>query len=190
MTVSEDEQPAPHPDPASRSAPRPAPADLMIVLPAVSSSASLVRQRTRAWLDALGWPADDREDVVMAVNEAVANVVDHAYLGQPHRGEVRVYGWPANHPEAHRVVITVADGGRWRPLPSDPGHRGRGLRMMHACMDSVLIQPAAAGTTVIMTHTACSVAEHRNDDHTSTPSAPTDAPPSPPPLGQGSDSNR
>src|SRR3954454_17539717 len=151
MTVSEDEQPAPHPDSGSRSASWLA--DLMIVLPAVSSAASLVRQRTRAWLDALGWPADDREDVVMAVNEAVANVVDHAYLGQPHRGEVRVYGWPANHPGGHRVVITVADGGRGRPLPNAPGYRGRGLRMMHACMDSVLIQPAAAGTTVIMTHT-------------------------------------
>jgi anti-sigma regulatory factor (Ser/Thr protein kinase) len=190
MTVSEDEQPAPHPDPVSWSALRSAPADLMIVLPAVSSSASLVRQRTRAWLDALGWPADDGEDVVMAVNEAVANVVDHAYLGQPHRGEVRVYGWPASHPGTDRVVITVADGGRWRPLPGDPGYRGRGLRMMHACMDSVLIQPAAAGTTVIMTHTACPVVEHLNDDLTATPSAPTDSAPSPPPLGQGSDSNR
>jgi anti-sigma regulatory factor (Ser/Thr protein kinase) len=189
MTVSEGEQPAPHPDSGSRSAPRPAPADLMIVLPAVSSSASLVRQRTRAWLDALGWPADDGEDVVMAVNEAVANVVDHAYLGRAHRGEVRVYGWPANPPVTHRVVITVADGGRWRPVPGDPGHRGRGLRMMHACMESVLIQPAAAGTTVIMTHTACPVVEQR-DDLTSAPSTPADAAPSPPQLGQQSDSNR
>src|SRR3954454_867654 len=83
MTVSEDEQPAPHRDPVSWSALRSAPADLMIVLPAVSSSASLVRQRTRAGLDALGWPTDDGEDVVMAVNEAVANVVEHAYRGQP-----------------------------------------------------------------------------------------------------------
>ena len=189
MTVSEGEQPAPHPDSGSRSAPRPTPADLMIVLPAVSSSASLVRQRTRAWLDALGWPAHDGEDVVMAVNEAVANVVDHAYLGRAHRGEVRVYGWPANPPGTHRVVITVADGGRWRPVPGDPGHRGRGLRMMHACMESVLIQPAAAGTTVIMTHTASPVVEQR-DDLTSTPSTPADAAPSPPPLGQQSDSNR
>src|SRR3954454_9816459 len=115
MTVSEDEQPAPHPDTASLSAPRPAPADLMIELPAVSSSASLVRQRTRAWLDALGWPADDGEDVGVGVNEGVATVVDHAYHGQPHRGEVRVYGRPANHPATHRVVITVADDGRWRP---------------------------------------------------------------------------
>src|SRR3954454_24289434 len=86
MTVSEDEQPAPHRDPVSWSALRSAPADLMIVLPAVSSSASLVRQRTRAWLDALGWPTDDGEDVVMAVNEAVANVVEHTYRGQPLSG--------------------------------------------------------------------------------------------------------
>jgi hypothetical protein len=61
--------------------------------------------------------------------------------------------------------------------------------MMHACMESVLIQPAAAGTTVIMTHTACPVVELR-DDLTSAPSTPADAAPSPPPLGQQSDSNR
>jgi serine/threonine-protein kinase RsbW len=172
----------PNPTPG-RGRPRSAPVDLMIVLPATPSSASLIRQRTRAWL------TTTVKTWVMAVNEAVANVVDHAYRGQPRRGEVRVYGWPAKHSAAHRVVITVADGGRWRPPPRDPGHRGRGLRMMNACMDSVLIQPAAAGTTVIMTHTACPVVEHRND-HTSTPSAPTDAAPSPPPPDQGSDSNR
>jgi anti-sigma regulatory factor (Ser/Thr protein kinase) len=178
MTVSEGEPPAPQPDPASRSAPRPAPLDLMIVLPAIPSAASLVRQRTRAWLDTLGWPTDDGEDVVMAVNEAVANVVDHAYRGQPHPGEVRVYGWPANHPAAHRVVITVADGGRWRPVPSDPGYRGRGLHMMHGCMDSVIIQPAAAGTTVIMTHAADPHTDHPHDDRMR--AAPTHAAPAPP----------
>jgi anti-sigma regulatory factor (Ser/Thr protein kinase) len=186
MTVSEGELPAPQPDPALRSAPWSAPVDLIVVLPAIPSAASLVRQRTRAWLDALGWPSEDGEDVVMAVNEAVANGVDHAYRGQPHLGEVRVYGWPtnhpaaANHPAAHRVVVTVADRGRWRPVPSDPGYRGRGLRMMHACMDSVIIQPAAAGTTVIMTHAPSPNTDHPHDDRTSTQYAPTDTAPTPP----------
>jgi ribosomal protein S5 len=32
--------------------------------------------------------------------------------------------------------------------------------MMHACMESVIIQPAAAGTTVIMTHAARPVLDH------------------------------
>jgi serine/threonine-protein kinase RsbW len=184
MTLHESQLPAPQPDPAWRSTPRPAPVDLMIVLPATPSSASLVRQRTRAWLDALGWPTDDGEDVVMAVNEAVANVVDHAYRGQPHPGEVRVYGWPANHPATSRVVITVADHGRWRPIPRDPGYRGRGLRMMHACMESVIIQPAAAGTTVIMTHAARPVLDHPQDDRTSTQRARTGAAQALPPATQ------
>lgn len=37
------------------------------------------RQQVRQWLDALGWPVEHAEDIELAVNEATANVVDHAY---------------------------------------------------------------------------------------------------------------
>jgi hypothetical protein len=98
----------------------------------------------------------------------------------PHPGEIRVYGRPANHPAVHRVVVTVADRGRWRPLPSDPGYRGRGLRMMRGWMDSVIIQPAAAGTTVIMTHAATLNTDHPHEDRIVARAAPADAAPTPP----------
>jgi anti-sigma regulatory factor (Ser/Thr protein kinase) len=42
---------------------------------------SIVRHRTAEWLHANGWPSDDRDDMVTAVHEAVANVIDHAYGG-------------------------------------------------------------------------------------------------------------
>jgi anti-sigma regulatory factor (Ser/Thr protein kinase) len=153
MTVSPSEAPAPRPDPGAgpeRVAPRP---DLLVILSATPGSASLVRHRARDWLDRVGWPAEAAEDAVMAVNEAVANVIDHAYRDDVRPGDVRVYAWPIDAPAGRRIVVTVTDTGRWRPAPTDPGHRGRGLQMMRACMDSVLIQPASAGTTIVMTAT-------------------------------------
>jgi anti-sigma regulatory factor (Ser/Thr protein kinase) len=42
----------------------------------------------------------------------------------------------------------VTDRGRWRPVPGDPGHRGRGIAMMRAVTDRVDIDYGAGGTTV------------------------------------------
>jgi serine/threonine-protein kinase RsbW len=129
--------------------PTPPPADVMAALLAVPESGSVVRQRLRAWLDGLGWPGDEREDLVVAVNEAVANVIDHAYPpGRP--GEVRVYGWQVFRPSGRCAVVTVTDDGRWRPARHHRSNRGRGLLMMHACTASVMIEPTDRGTTVIM----------------------------------------
>jgi anti-sigma regulatory factor (Ser/Thr protein kinase) len=147
--------PLDHPRAASDS--RSAPSDLLVVLPATPVSASLVRQRTRAWLDALSWPPLQADDLVVAVNEAVANVIDHAYRDRPEPGDVHVYAWSiweGTGSGSRRIVVAVTDHGRWRPLPADPGHRGRGLPMIRACTDSVLIERAAGGTSVIMSSTA------------------------------------
>lgn len=58
----------------------------MVVVAATAVSVPLVRARLRRWLGELGWPAEDAEDIVLAVNEAVSNVVEHAYSGD-HVGE-------------------------------------------------------------------------------------------------------
>lgn len=40
---------------------------------------SLIRRAFRDWRGPLRWPADETTDLVLALDEAVANVVDHAY---------------------------------------------------------------------------------------------------------------
>lgn len=55
------------------------PEDLMLVLPAVPASVRAARTRIRHWLDCLTCPLPVAEDVELGVNEAIANVVDHAY---------------------------------------------------------------------------------------------------------------
>jgi anti-sigma regulatory factor (Ser/Thr protein kinase) len=136
-------------------APQAAPPDeLLMALPAVSTSTRRVRQRLRAWLTGWGWADDDLDDIVMAVDEAVSNVVEHAYLAQPGPGDVRVHVRISVGVGERRAVVAVTDKGRWRPVPGDPGHRGRGLMMMDRFMASLRIDRGDAGTVVTMTSAA------------------------------------
>ena len=77
--------------------------------------------------------------------EAVSNAVEHAYA-EP-AGRIRVEGVLDAQ---GRACFTVIDHGQWRPPAADPGHRGRGLLMMRACMDTVEIESTAEGTTVLL----------------------------------------
>jgi anti-sigma regulatory factor (Ser/Thr protein kinase) len=129
------------------------PDELLIALPAVSTATRRVRGRLRAWLSGWGWTDDGLDDIVMAVDEAVSNVVEHAYRLDPAPGDVRVHARIAGGPGGRRAVVAVTDRGRWRPVPSDPGHRGRGLRMMDAFTASLRIERGADGTAVTMTST-------------------------------------
>jgi serine/threonine-protein kinase RsbW len=130
------------------------PDELLIALPAVSTTTRRVRRRLRAWLSGWGWAEDGLDDIVMAVDEAVSNVVEHAYRLEPAPGDVRVHARIAGGPGGRRAVVAVTDRGRWRPVPSDPGHRGRGLPMMDAFTASLRIERGTGGTAVTMTSAA------------------------------------
>lgn len=128
--------------------------ELRIELLADLAVPSIVRERCRRWLDGFGWPPDERDDVVMAVHEAVANVIDHAYRDRD-PGPVRVTAtMRLLGGERGQVDLAVRDWGRWRPVEPDPGFRGHGLQVMNACMRSVEVRRGPAGTEVAMTSPA------------------------------------
>jgi serine/threonine-protein kinase RsbW len=117
-------------------------------LVAVPASASIVRDRLRAWLGALGWPDPELDDVVLAVHEAVTNSIEHGYAGvEP--GDVVVSGRVDRGRDGRFVHLVVRDTGRWR-TPRDPGFRGRGLPVMRGCMDGVTVRGDRTGTVVEM----------------------------------------
>ncbi len=123
--------------------------ELLIVRRALATSPQLIRTQLRSWLVAWSWPDDDLDDVVSAADEAVSNVVDHAYRQLPAPGDVHVHARVVTRAALHRVVVSVVDRGRWRPVPADPGYRGRGLRMMGACSAGLRIEHSAAGGTAV-----------------------------------------
>ncbi|MEV6772220.1 SpoIIE family protein phosphatase [Nocardia sp. NPDC051030] len=121
------------------------PKPLRLDVPAQASQLSGLRRAFRGWLAAAAVPHDTAVDLVAAANEACSNSIEHAYLGS----------------EPGRVVLTaecgldtlsieVADAGAWRPLPADPGHRGRGIAMMRALTDQLDIDHSGPGTRVRM----------------------------------------
>ena len=126
---------------------------LRLELQADSITASVVRTRVRHWLAALSWPGSQRDDIVLAISEAVSNVIEHAYLDQP-AGVVEIRGGIEMTPGGQRrVTVIVRDYGRWRPVPIHHENRRRGIPIMQACMDTVTIgQPAhdRVGTWVVL----------------------------------------
>jgi anti-sigma regulatory factor (Ser/Thr protein kinase) len=112
---------------------------------------SAVRRFFRYWLAELRWPSDESDDLLLAVSEAVSNVVEHAYpQGLP--GEVVVEAHCELGTDGGRyVVVLVSDHGAWRPQPVWHENRRRGLQLMRACTGSVQLEGTAHGTRIWLT---------------------------------------
>jgi anti-sigma regulatory factor (Ser/Thr protein kinase) len=135
-------------------APTPGLQDLVVTVPAVAASLRRVRRALRTWLGRQGWCDAAAEDVELAVGEALANAVDHAYpAGEP--GEVRLHAWVSVDPRtrSRRVVSTVTDRGSWDPAHRGTElaeHRGRGMLLMRRVMAHLHVQRSARGTGVLL----------------------------------------
>ena len=78
----------------------------------------------------------------MAVSEACANAIEHAYSPGPSEFQLEGSG------NDGVVTLIVRDTGRWRaPRGYD---RGRGLGIIIAAMDDVDIDRSATGTVITM----------------------------------------
>lgn len=127
------------------------PPPLDLVLAADWVSPSVARDKVRTWLRANGWTATDIDDLVLAINEAVSNSIEHGYgVGaddQSGTGTVELRGEITDH----RVTFTVRDRGVWRPPVHDPtSTRGQGIRLMRACVEEVTVDVSDEGTTVVL----------------------------------------
>jgi anti-sigma regulatory factor (Ser/Thr protein kinase) len=104
------------------------------------------------WAAGAGMAQDGIDDLVLATYEALANVADHAYPDGS--GDAWIAAEQAGPGE---LTVTVSDRGRWRPPPSDPGLRGRGMILIAALADRVAIRRGTVGTagTTIVMHWRC-----------------------------------
>jgi anti-sigma regulatory factor (Ser/Thr protein kinase) len=110
---------------------------------ATAAQAGIVRDVVARWArDECGANRVLADDMRLAVYEALANVVEHAYQADDD-GTMTVTAYL----ETGYLVVTVADSGTWRVGSGHP-HGGRGLRVMHALSPRVDIDRGAAGTTV------------------------------------------
>ena len=93
-----------------------------------------------------GADADEIYDITVAVQEASANAVEHAYAPGSAAFEV-----DARHAEGV-ITVVVHDRGQWRDARGGE-QRGRGLPIMQSLMESVDVERSEQGTTVRLSRT-------------------------------------
>jgi anti-sigma regulatory factor (Ser/Thr protein kinase) len=104
-----------------------------------------LRRAIAEWATRAGASAETCEDVVLAVNEAVANAMEHAYGPGDARVEVA-----AQRSGLGALAVQVRDFGHWRAGRPDDGG-GRGLALIRNLMDDVTVDTTPDGTIVHMT---------------------------------------
>lgn len=115
---------------------------------AVPGELRSIRRRVQRWAGLCGLPEDVLVDLQLAVGEAVANGVEHAYRETaPGTVEVDLTLRDADAEDA-AVLVRVADHGRWRPAARDPGHRGHGLVLIERLTHHLRVVRSAHGTEV------------------------------------------
>ena len=118
------------------------PSELHVTLPAEPKTLAHARRILRRWLNERGADEGDVAEMTIAVSEACANAIEHAYAPSPATFEL--HGWARNG----EITMTVRDGGRWRAPRGQ--NRGRGLSIIVAAMDDVQIDRTAEGTEIVM----------------------------------------
>ena len=93
---------------------------------------------------------ESRDDLVLAVSEAVSNAAEHAYPPGLER-DITVHAslmvGPSN---VQRVIVSVADSGCWREPPVEHQARRRGLQIMRAVTDELRLDVTPVGTRIKM----------------------------------------
>lgn len=131
-----------------------------LVLAADWIAPSVARDHVRTWLRAHHWSPSHTDDLVLAVNEAVSNSIEHGYgllpeLDTPspssERPTVDVHARLDTDPDgSRRVEFTVRDRGRWLAPRNGASTRGHGVRIMRACVEDVHVDSGPDGTTVVL----------------------------------------
>ncbi|KUH66122.1 anti-sigma regulatory factor [Mycolicibacterium novocastrense] len=120
------------------------PADpLRIEVPATADRLAQIRRSLVGWMEPIGVPDDVGADIVLAVNEAATNCVEHAYQNCPD-GVMVVEATVKDG----RIVVCISDQGQWRTPSTEPTTRGRGLPIIRAVGDGVEVRRSTSGTTV------------------------------------------
>lgn len=118
-------------------------------------SAARARGEFAGWLGTHFVLDSDRfSDVLLAVNEALANAAEFAYCPTPQRGTIDVSA-TYDH-DSSALLVTVNDRGRWRdkpPVQHEQQRRGRGIPLMRALADELTIDRTPHGTHVTLTWT-------------------------------------
>lgn len=121
------------------------PAPLEINVLATPDQLSDIRFRIAKWLRATGIPDDLAGDIVLVVNEACTNSIEHGYRAKA-AGRMVVCA----EAKGRGIAIRISDFGSWKAPDANSRTRGRGVPLMRAVSGDVTLDGTATGTTVTM----------------------------------------
>lgn len=116
--------------------------------PADAQTVAEFRHAFAQWLgDNFALDAERRSDVLLAVNEALTNAAEFAYVNSSEPGTMAVTArFDAGD---RRLTVWVTDHGTWlEKEPERPNTRGRGIELMNALADRTTFERASTGTRV------------------------------------------
>jgi anti-sigma regulatory factor (Ser/Thr protein kinase) len=93
-----------------------------------------------AWLERVGVTGGDRDAIVLATHEAIANGIEHA------ASRVVVHGVR----DEEKLLVVVSNGGRWRAPPWDERRGGSGLTIIRGLMSQLDVNVGEGRTTLRM----------------------------------------
>lgn len=127
---------------------------LRVGLAATPESASRTRDEFARWLgEFFDLNPDRSSDLVLAINEALANSAEFAYVNS---GTAGTMDFRASYDsDDATMTVVVADRGVWRmsDTQDDTRTRGRGIPLMRALSDRTAIETSTDGTEVRMAWT-------------------------------------
>lgn len=128
------------------------PEEMTITLPAVPANLAVFREHLRDWLAAAGVGPEASADVLLAIGEATANAAEHSVVGSDRPVSLSVSAAVTRDTATrNRLSLSVSDNGRWKPAAVAQSHRGHGMHLINALVDSVELTTTPEGTTVDMT---------------------------------------
>lgn len=117
-------------------------------LPARPQNITPLRQAVVGYAASCGASERRREDIALAVSEAISNAVVHAYVGrQDAAGAVGVEAWM----EDSRLAVVVFDEGGGMSRRDDSPGLGLGLGLIEQMADTLELEDAGPGLRVSMT---------------------------------------
>lgn len=126
----------------------------LVALPRAAYTVPVLRNFLGCTLGVHGVCSECRRDILVAVSEACANVVDHGEPAPDYQVSVRI--------ERAFCTLRITHTGRHftptvaPPRPAPESESGRGVFLMHSLMDEVAFDVAADGrTTVSMSKRLC-----------------------------------
>ncbi|OBK78846.1 ATP-binding protein [Mycobacterium sp. 1164985.4] len=126
--------------------------------PADAQTVAEFRNAFAQWLKSnFALDADRFSDILLAVNEALTNAAEFAYVGSKQAGTMSVTA--RYDAQERRLTAIVTDQGAWlEKEPDAASTRGRGIQLMRALSDRATVDGSASGTRVQLEFDDCRLA--------------------------------